>query len=321
MRAGLALPLAALCACANTAAVPPPEPFPAPAPVRAAEPPTQRPAVPAGPSEESLSARQYYRRLEARGLTEGLMRRDGGGIDTRFTAEDLARNFEEIAFRSELSFRGGALTTASSDRDGVLRRWTGSVRIELHFGDSVGPQMRREERLRLEAYAARLRRVTGHPISVVGNRGNFHVFLVDVDEQRALAPRLQELLPTGELKNATSIATLGRQVYCSIVAWPARDGSFSNGLAVTFVRAELPDLSRLACYHEEIAQGLGLGNDSPLARPSIFNDDDEFALLTTHDEYLLRILYDPRLRPGMTAREARPIVRQIARELVPPEPI
>jgi hypothetical protein len=68
--------------------------------------------------------------------------------------------------------------------------------------------------------------------------------------------------------------------------------------------------------HEEIAQGLGLPNDSPAARPSIFNDDEEFALLTRHDELLLRILYDERLSPGMEPDEARPIVRRIAEELV-----
>ena len=73
---------------------------------------------------------------------------------------------------------------------------------------------------------------------------------------------------------------------------------------------------RLACIHEEMAQGLGLANDSPRARPSIFNDDEEFALLTTHDEMLLRMLYDDRLRSGMGAAEAAPIARQIARELL-----
>lgn len=52
------------------------------------------------------------------------------------------------------------------------------------------------------------------------------------------------------------------------------------------------------------------------ARPSIFNDDEEFSLLTRHDELLLRILYDPRLRPGITEAEARPIVTTIATELM-----
>ena len=67
--------------------------------------------------------------------------------------------------------------------------------------------------------------------------------------------------------------------------------------------------------HEEVAQGLGLANDSAAARQSIFNDDEEFALLTSHDEFLLRMLYDPRLKTGMSAQQALPIVRRIAAEL------
>ena len=64
-----------------------------------------------------------------------------------------------------------------------------------------------------------------------------------------------------------------------------------------------------------MAQGLGLANDSPQARPSIFNDDDEFALLTTHDEMLLKILYNPALSPGMSAEAARPVVRRLAAQV------
>ena len=77
------------------------------------------------------------------------------------------------------------------------------------------------------------------------------------------------------------------------------------------MRAEQPELMRRSCVHEEMAQGMGLANDSPRARPSIFNDDDEFALLTTHDELLLGLLYDPALRPGMGIDEARPILRRL----------
>jgi hypothetical protein len=61
---------------------------------------------------------------------------------------------------------------------------------------------------------------------------------------------------------------------------------------------------------------MGLANDSPEARPSVFNDDEEYALLTTHDEMLLAILYDPRLKAGMGAAEAMPIVREIAAQRV-----
>ena len=82
------------------------------------------------------------------------------------------------------------------------------------------------------------------------------------------------------------------------------------------IRAEHPDLLRLSCLHEEIAQGLGLANDSPRARPSIFNDDEEYALLTRQDELMLRILYSPELRPGMSLAEAEPIVRMLAARLM-----
>ena len=49
----------------------------------------------------------------------------------------------------------------------------------------------------------------------------------------------------------------------------------------------------------------------------ITNDDQEFALLTEHDEYLLRILYDPRLKAGMTREEGMPIVLEIVEEIGP----
>ena len=106
-----------------------------------------------------------------------------------------------------------------------------------------------------------------------------------------------------------------RDTYCAVAAYAAGPSSNTYTAAVAVIRTENPDLLRLSCIHEELAQGMGLANDSPAARPSIFNDDDEFALLTRHDEQLLTMLYDPRLTPGMTANEARPIVREIALEM------
>jgi hypothetical protein len=107
---------------------------------------------------------------------------------------------------------------------------------------------------------------------------------------------------------------MDRYTYCSVYAFSDRTNPDTYVAAIAVIKAEHPDLLRLSCLHEELAQGLGLANDSPAARPSIFNDDEEFALLTTHDEILLSILYDPRLRPGMTPAEARPIVTRLAAE-------
>ena len=124
-------------------------------------------------------------------------------------------------------------------------------------------------------------------------------------------PTLRRLIPGIRNREIDLIENLGRESYCLVVAAdPADDGVITQAVAV--IRDELPVLLRLSCIHEELAQGLGLSNDSPDARPSVFNDDDEFGRLTAMDERMLSMLYDPRLKPGMDAAEARPIVARLA---------
>jgi hypothetical protein len=279
----------------------PEQPRPAPAPA---------PAPPPGPSAESLAAAAGYARAERRLLAQGLLRTDGGGIDARFDAEDLARNFERIALFSEYVQVSGRYVAQQSRAQ--LRRWEEPVRMQLHFGASVDAETRARDTRTVRSFAARLQRLTGHPVRLVGSGGNYHVFVVSVDEQAALAPKL-DALGLG-LSRATigEITSLPRTAYCAVYASSkvARPNAYVSAIAL--IRSEHPDLMRLSCYHEELAQGMGLPNDSPRARPSIFNDDEEFALLTAQDELLLRMLYDPALSPGMTPAEARPVIRALA---------
>ena len=125
------------------------------------------------------------------------------------------------------------------------------------------------------------------------------------------AKRINGITP-GSLR---ALRDLRRETYCAVAAYATGADANTYTAAVAVIRSENPDLLRLSCIHEELAQGLGLANDSPAARPSIFNDDDEFALLTTHDELLLKMLYDKRLKVGLSAAEAAPVTRIIAREL------
>ncbi|UWQ17267.1 DUF2927 domain-containing protein [Jannaschia sp. M317] len=289
--------------------VPPPV---AQSPVPQARPAPARPPA-AAPSRESASLALLYRRLEQRLLAQGLLRRDGGGPDTAFGARELARNFERIALFSEYVQINGRYIPQQSRAQ--LRRWEDPVRIQLHFGASVSDKMRREDTNRIHAYVARLRRLTNHPIGLVTSGGNYHVFVVNLDEQRALAPAIQAAEPALGKSTVRELTQLDRSTYCAVFASSSSAAPNRYVSAIALIRTEHPDLMRLACYHEEIAQGLGLANDSPEARPSIFNDDEEFALLTRHDELLLRMLYDRRLSVGQTADEARPIIRQIAGEL------
>lgn len=264
-------------------------------------------------SLQSLDDERFYNDVERGLTTRGLLRSDGGGPDTPFTSEMLARNFLALAFSEEFSEIGGRLVRESSES--ALHRWVGSVRLEPIFGPTVAPEAEAQDRAEIDRLSIRLARAARHPVGVVANGGNFHVLVLNQNELANSGPLLKRLLPEISASEADFVENLPRETYCVVLAADQNNAS-AYSKAIAIIRAELPDRLRTSCLHEEIAQGLGLANDSPSARPSIFNDDDEFGRLTSMDELLLRILYDPRLTPGMTADEAAPLVRRIAVELV-----
>lgn len=287
----------------------PPAAAPADVPARPSEPAE---TAPPERSELSRALGLYYQRLQNDLLAQGLLRGDGGGADSPFTDTMLARNFVRIALYDEYTDDGSTLRPEA--RISRLRRWDVPVRVAMEFGATIPPAQVARDRASVSTYVARLARVTGHPIAP-GGEANFHVLFLNEDERLGIGPRLRELVPGIAESSVRAVVNLPRSTLCVVVAF-SEPGRESYSRAVAIVRGEHPDLMRLACIHEEIAQGLGLANDHPAARPSIFNDDEEFALLTRHDELLLRMLYDPRLRVGMTAAEAAPIARQIATELL-----
>ncbi|MFA3918166.1 DUF2927 domain-containing protein [Ruegeria hyattellae] len=265
------------------------------------------------PSAKSQDLARYYEKVQNDLLTRGLLRTDGGGPDTPYDADDLVRNFEMIAFFDEYSQASAPLSSRRAS--GRLSRWSGPVRIKTEFGASVPLARRKQDRKNVANFAGRLARLTGHPISANSRNPNFHVFVAGEDDTDFVQKRLKQIIPSIRANELALFENLPRSFYCLVVAVSGNGTPQNYTRAVALVRAEHPDLVRLSCIHEEISQGLGLPNDSPAARPSIFNDDDEFALLTSHDEKLLKMLYDPRLRQGMTADEARPVMQQIALEL------
>ena len=284
------------------------------APLAPSEKPRARPAdlatkpVGAGPSAQSQAMARFYGRMQADLLAQGLLRTGGGGVDTPYTDTDLARNFERIAFYDEYARDQGL--KKSDGRSGRLRKWKGPVRIAVEFGPSVPEAQRAADEAVIAAYSTRLARITNHPISANASFPNFHVFVMGEDDHAYARQRAAQIIPSISQASLDFFGNLPRSILCFVItAGSEQDYEYTR--AIAFIRAEHPKLMRQSCVHEELAQGLGLANDSPSARPSIFNDDDEFALLTTHDEELLRVLYNPALVPGMTADEARPVFRRL----------
>ena len=149
---------------------------------------------------------------------------------------------------------------------------------------------------------------------VTQNEANFLVMVLTEREQEAARAALDDPDSRAFLDEF-----LGAVFDCGAIAeWSERRPVIES--ALIYLHGDLQGLYRELCFHEEIAQSLGLFNDDPTVRPSIFNYDEEFVFLTDHDVKLLNILYDDRLRAGMSRTEAMPLVRQIAEELIPPGP-
>lgn len=286
----------------------PPSTTPQPRPAGLTSPVPVAPTPPPEPSALSNEQAFFYMRIQQQALAQDLMRVDGGGIDTPYTSATVARNFERIVFYEEY-VRNRGLEVSDGSQFG-LQKWDKPVNFSLEFGASIPAEARARDTQIVRRYAQRLARISKHPIALNPAQANFHILTMGQDDRPQLLRRIAELDPSLKLTSIAQILDAWKVVSCVVVT-TSDDGGYTPDLAVAIIRTELPALARQACYHEELAQGLGLANDSPQARPSIFNDDDEFALLTTHDEELLRLLYNPALTPGMSVEEARPIVNQI----------
>ncbi len=281
--------------------------------------PKPRPAgiTPKGPSVESQQVAAYYASVQARLRARGRLRQELSPSDARFTANNLTEAFERVALFDEYSERNGKFIERQTAS--VLRRWERPVRIALHFGPSVSKEQRSKDTAYVRSFATRLARLSGLDIKLTdAKRANFSLLFLNKDEQSnytpALVGRVKYLVP----QIAQEIQASPRGIFC--VAYAVSDKNSLTGYkgAIILIKGEHRGLMRKSCIQEEMTQALGLANDSPNARPSIFNDDEEFALLTRHDELLLRMLYDPRLKIGMTVKTAHPIVEQIAQELMTP---
>jgi DUF2927 family protein len=251
------------------------------------------------------SANDYSAFVEKQ-IAKGNLRTETAPPDAPYDAADLERNFERIALYHE----SNAKQPGSEDNRtrNPLQRWSGPLYYGL-FGKAVTP----EDRAEVAWLMGRIAELTGLEVAEAEGNWNFLILITEPDEREVVNADLAKL-------NPTLAATFGwwqenSQLICVANNLFSTDDRNVIAAGLVVIGSEVTGLLRRACLQEEIVQALGLANDHPDVRPSIFNDDGEFALLTEHDERLLRILYDPRLETGMTAAEAMPVVRQIIAEI------
>lgn len=247
--------------------------------------------APSGSDRGDLFA-AYQAEMQERGY----LRTDRDPHDVSYSNARLAEHFRRIAF---FTFPNDEVHLPKP-----LTRWKGPIRYAV-LGTG-------EDQEQVDLLMARIAGLTGLDIGdAPESEANFVILMLDERERRAARRTFHD-----DRSRAFFDSFLSAIFDCGAIAdWSDDDPEITR--ALVYLHGDLRGLYRRLCFQEEISQSFGLFNDDPTVRPSIFNDDDEFALLTTHDEYLLRILYDPRLRVGMTEEEAMPVVHRIIRELRP----
>jgi len=217
--------------------------------------------------------------------------------------ETILRNFDRIAFFAEYQ---------DQTRRHPLMRWHRPLRISLH-GTATHRYQDQVARV-----AAELSEITGHDIALLEaggdqRRSNVRVYFAE-EIYRAAAGRYlgevgEHLLGRVDVESSTQELDESGAICFALLADKA-DAPWEIARAVIFVPSGLSRSATRACVTEELAQVLGLINDSDEVQPSIFNDRSPFHRLTAHDRLLLRLLYDDQLKAGMSHEQAMPLVRR-----------
>lgn len=78
-----------------------------------------------------------------------------------------------------------------------------------------------------------------------------------------------------------------------------------------FLTIDNGDFVFLDCAYEELLQSLGPINDTSSVPWTMFNDDVQMGYFDVYDQYILNILYDPRIKAGMTVADVKALLPEI----------
>jgi hypothetical protein len=79
--------------------------------------------------------------------------------------------------------------------------------------------------------------------------------------------------------------------------------------------ADAGDFIFYDCAYEELLQALGPINDDSSVRWSMFNDKVHMGFFGVYDQYILNILYHPKIKAGMTREQVQAMLPQVLPEV------
>ena len=90
-----------------------------------------------------------------------------------------------------------------------------------------------------------------------------------------------------------------------------KDESFRIKRSDVIVVADAGDFIFYDCLYEELLQALGPINDTTAVPWTMFNDNVQMGFFDVYDQYILNVLYDPRIEPGMNVEQVFAVLPQV----------
>ena len=211
-----------------------------------------------------------------------------------FTNDEIKDGFFKIALNAELQLG------APAER---VRKFDEPVRIFI--ANEALPNRLSE----ITAIVADIRAHVNHlDVAVTSDRkvANFFVALVAArDLKKVIRARY------GSGRAARIQQSLNPQCLSGI----GKDGHYRIRRAEVILPVDAGDFTFYDCAYEELLQALGAINDDRSVPWTMFNDDVQMGFFDVYDQYLLNILYDPRVRAGMTRAEVDGLLPDVLPEV------
>jgi hypothetical protein len=209
---------------------------------------------------------------------------------TDFTNNEIADGFFKIAFGAELQI---------GQPEARIRKFDEPVRI---FVASKGLPDRRSE---IATIVGDIRARIDHLDVTVTDDPNAANFFVTLVAARDFKRTIRSLYGSEKAKRIQQ--SLQPQCLSGI----GKDERFRIRRAEVILPVDAGEFTFYDCAYEELLQALGAINDDRSVPWTMFNDDVQMGFFDIYDQYLLNILYDPRIRAGMTKAEVDAVMPDV----------
>jgi hypothetical protein len=207
-----------------------------------------------------------------------------------FTDAQILDGFFKVTFGAEFHIAGGV------DR---IRKYDAPVRV---FVDNRTALDRAPQVATVVADIGK--RIHNIDLAMTTNRREANI-IVSLVHDRDLARTIRSLYGVDRARR------IQRSLEPQCLSGFRKDESYRILHSDVIVVADAGDFVFYDCLYEELLQALGPINDDQTLPWSMFNDDVQMGFFDVFDQYILNILYDPSIRPGMTRREAEAVVPKI----------